>query len=83
MQSWFTQPDAQGSAPACKSSLLLCGKNAEQKEGEGKKLILVPPPAGKRLQKKVFESKCHTCLIIGGHWLAITDWDARGVVHVN
>ena len=52
MQSWFTQPDAQGSAPACKSPLLLCGKNAEQKEGEGKKLILVPPPAGKKAPKK-------------------------------
>ena len=44
-----------------------------RKKERGRNLILVPPPAGKRLQKKVFESKCHTSLIIGGHWLAITD----------
>ena len=50
------------------------GRRAERRRGEEISSWFLPP-LEKRLQKKVFESKCH--------WLAITDWDAGGVVHVN
>ena len=49
-------------------------RRAERRRGEEISSWFLPP-LEKRLQKKVFESKCH--------WLAITDWDAGGVVHVN
>ena len=44
-----------------------------RKKERGRNSSWFLPPLEKRLQKKVFESKCHTSLIIGGHWLAITD----------